>query len=95
MDKVIKFITVASVASLALMGCAERYDKPKQTLSPSFGNAVRHNMAVQIINPEGHPDLSPSAMDGARADEAVTRYREGKTKEVKVFTTTDVGDEAK
>lgn len=94
MDRVIKFIIVASVASLTLPGCAE-IDKPKQTLSPSFGNAVRHNMAVQIINPDGHPDLSPSALDGSRAADAVKRYREGKTEEVVRETTSDVGTQSK
>jgi type IV pilus biogenesis protein CpaD/CtpE len=87
---------VAALAPLALAACEG--DNPlqsKQVLHPSFGDAVRHNMAVQIINPDGHPDLSPPPMDGVRAADAVKRYREGKTVEVVRQRTSKMGDEGK
>ena len=88
----IPFLLV-SLASLVLASC-ENPAKPKQTLHPALGDAVRHNMAVQIINPEGNPDLSPPPMDGARAAEAVERYRAGKTKEVVQQRTSKIGKSA-
>ena len=89
-----KLLAVVSLAPLVLTAC-ENPLEPKQTLHPAFGDAVRHNMAVQILNPEGHPDLTPTAMDGARAAEAVERYRAGKTREVVREKTSGVGGQAK
>ena len=87
-----KLLVAVALAPLALAACEGNNPvEPKQVLHPSFGDAVRHNMAVQIINPDGHPDLSPPPMDGTRAAEAVKRYREGKTTEVVQQRTTDVG----
>lgn len=89
-------IVAAALATLALAGCdGNNPFRSKQVLHPSFGDAVRHNMAVQIINPDGHPDLTPPAMDGARAADAVERYRAGKTAEVIQQRTSNVGSEAK
>lgn len=89
-----KLLAIASLAPIALAAC-ENPTQPKHTLHPGFGDAVRHNMAVQIINPDGHPDLTPSATDGARAAGAIERYRTGKTVEVIEQRTSDVGSEAK
>lgn len=93
MKRIFKMLAVA-VVPVALAAC-ENPAKPKHVLHPSFGDAVRHNMAVQIINPDGHPDLTPPPMDGARAAEAIERYRAGKTVEVIQQRTSDVGSEAK
>ena len=93
MKRIFKILAIA-VVPIALAAC-ENPTQPKHVLHPSFGDAVRHNMAVQIINPDGHPDLTPSAMDGARAAGAVERYRTGKTAEVIEQRTSDVGGEAK
>ena len=90
-----KLLIVMALAPLALTACEANPVEPKLRLHPAFGDAVRHNMAVQIINPDGHPDLSPPPMDGARADDAVKRYREGKTVEVIQQRTSDVGSQAK
>jgi type IV pilus biogenesis protein CpaD/CtpE len=89
-------IVAAALAPLALTAC-EGTDpfQSKPVLHPSFGDAVRHNMAVQIINPDGHPDLSPPPMDGARAADAVQRYRAGKTTEVVQQKTSQMGGEGK
>lgn len=89
-----KQIVFIGLALAALAGC-ENPMEAKPTLHPGFGDAVRHNMAVQILNPEGHPDLTPPPMDGARAADAVERYRTGKTKTIIEQRTTDVGSQAK
>lgn len=45
-------------------------------LSPDFGNAVYHNMSMQIINPE--PVIAgPPDMNGVRAEGAMERYEKG------------------
>jgi hypothetical protein len=52
-------------AVAALTACET---ETRHTLSPDFGNAVRHNMAVHIINPEGTPGpIEPSGLQGPRA----------------------------
>jgi type IV pilus biogenesis protein CpaD/CtpE len=94
MNRSLKLLVLATLAPIALAAC-ENPTKPKYTLSPSFGDAVNHNMAVQILNPDGNPDLTPPPMDGARAAEAVERYRAGKTRDVVRIKTSEVGTEAK
>jgi type IV pilus biogenesis protein CpaD/CtpE len=81
MKKLFSLAAIAALAPLMLAGC-ENPAKPRPTLRADFGDAVRHNMAVQILNPEGNPDFTPPPMDGARANDAVERYRAGVTKEV-------------
>lgn len=44
---------------------------------PEFGNAVRHNMVVHILNPDKEVRADPTPMDGARAGVAIERYRAG------------------
>ncbi|EKV28661.1 hypothetical protein C882_0873 [Caenispirillum salinarum AK4] len=65
------FLGLAAAASLG--ACAE----PGET-SPNFGAAVRHNMAVHIINPA--PDYGPGAQptgSGRRQALATERYATG------------------
>lgn len=48
--------------------------EPKLQLSPDFGNAVRHNMAVHIIDPEGSPEpVTAPDLSGDRAHRAYER----------------------
>lgn len=62
------------LAVLALAGCAA-----PATLDPAFGNAIRQNMAVQIVNPD--PDYSEDAVSsGPRAAAAIDRYDRGVVK---------------
>ena len=81
MNMSIRLLLIASLAPIALAAC-ENPMEPKYTLSPAFGDAVRHNMAVQILNPEGNPDLTPPAMNGQRAAEVIEQYETSKTKPV-------------
>lgn len=52
---------------------------PQENLHPTFGNSVRHNMSVQIINPA--PTYSAGQqvpeLDGPRAAGAQQRYDSG------------------
>lgn len=90
MSSVFRILAIVALAPVALAAC-ENPAKPKATLHSSFGDAVRHNMAVQIVNPEGSQDFSPPEMDGDRASNAVTRYRTGQTEKVVEQRTSDVG----
>lgn len=66
------------VAALALASGLTACDlSPQRSLSPDFGAAVRHNMAVQLINPPTLDDR-PVEADGRRAGDAIERYRSGK-----------------
>jgi type IV pilus biogenesis protein CpaD/CtpE len=91
MDKLLKTLVIATLAPIALAACENPPQKSRLTLSPGFGDAVRHNMAVQIVNPDGSQDFNPPPMDGARADDAVERYRAGHTVKVIEQKTSSVG----
>ena len=81
---------LASLCGLA--ACA-----PADETHPTFGNAVRQNMAAHVINPDPHPaDMPPPEMDGARSNDAIERYREGKViRPVPLNTTTIVSGSKK
>lgn len=46
-------------------------------LNEDFGNSVKHNIAVQTINPEGIAADHSELMDGQQAQQAIERYRTG------------------
>jgi hypothetical protein len=39
-----------------------------------FANATRHNIAVQLVNPESSATAAPQTLDGARAALGQARY---------------------
>jgi len=71
--KSVTLITVL-VASGLVVACT-----PQETLHPTFGNSVRHNMSVHIINPAPTygPEQQVPGLDGPRAAGGQTRYDEG------------------
>ena len=82
-------ILLATAGALALAGCQTQ---PRLALNPSFGNTVRHNMAVHIVNPR--PAMAATEvtdMDGQRSAEAIGRYHRGETIQPIDITTTTVG----
>ena len=83
-------IIAAVVVGLAVLTACET--EPRMTLSPDFGNSVRHNMAVHIINP---PSLGKATtavpMDGVRAFGAIDRYQKHEVIEPEEVKTTDIG----
>ncbi len=84
-----KTFQIASLA-VALATLAACSDKPVKSLSTDFGNAVRQNMAVHIINPVPQTDAGVPPMDGARAGAAVGNYRTGVDPTVERVLTTKV-----
>lgn len=66
-------IILAAAAMVGLSACGQ-----PEHLSADFGNAVNHNLSLQIVNPEPtymapeNPD-----MDGERAALAIERYKSG------------------
>ncbi|MQA64934.1 MAG: hypothetical protein GEU76_03390 [Alphaproteobacteria bacterium] len=63
---------------LSLAACADDLSKP---LSPTYGDAVRQNMARQIVNPEpAMPSEQETAVDGNKAVLGVDAYKAGKVK---------------
>jgi hypothetical protein len=62
-------------------------------MGEGFGNAVKTNTALQVINPEaGQEDMPPMALDGQKAEQGLEQYRketgEAETEEL----VTGVGD---
>ena len=82
-------IFAAVVLGLAALTACET--EPRMTLSPDFGNSVRHNMAVHIINP---PSLGKATtavpMDGVRAFGAIDRYQKHEVIQPEKVDTSDV-----
>ncbi len=81
-------IIAAVVLGLAVLTACET--EPRMTLSPDFGNTVRHNIAVHVINP---PSLGKATtalpMDGVRALGAIDRYQKGEVIEPEKVKTTE------
>jgi len=74
---------------LGLTGCVDDMSKP---LSPAFGDAVRQNMARQIVNPEpAMPSEEDVAVDGSKAVLGVEAYKTGKVKTPVVVNTQSQG----
>lgn len=69
--------SLLALAALSVAAACTPVDQP----SPTFGNAVRQNIAAQTINPDPFPaDAAAPEFDGERARDAVQRYREDKVK---------------
>ena len=65
-----KYVTTSVMAvSLALLMSACGPFERKKSLNPTFGNAVRHNMNVQIVNPDAgsKPAVAPDMNGTERA----------------------------
>ncbi len=71
--KITRIIAAVVLGLVVLTACET---EPRMTLSPDFGNSVRHNMAVHIINPPSlGKETTAVPMDGKRAFEAIDRYQ--------------------
>lgn len=76
-----------ALACVGMAAACTSLDQP----TPGFGNAVMHNMAAQVINPDPQPDMTLSEMDGERTKDAIQRYREGKVKRPAHMGTSSLG----
>ena len=83
---------ILGLALLLGLGACEQYT-PGLTTSlvstgPGFGNAMQHDWAVQVVNPEGEKVGIPPVMDGHRAASAIDRYETGKVHKPEAVVTT-------
>lgn len=72
-----------------LLGLAACDITPQPTLTPGFGEYVRHNMAVQTVNPAPMADAATPG-DGHRAGAAWQRYSDGQVRQPARIGTSDV-----
>ena len=87
--KITRIIVAVVIGSAVLAACET---EPRMTLSPDFGNSVRHNMAVHIINPPSlGKETTALPMDGVRALGAIDRYQKHQVIEPEEVKTTDQG----
>lgn len=63
------------IAIVMIVGIMSACTAPSAMIDKDFGAAVRHNIAVQTINPDaGGPDASDIS-DGRRTQQAIEAYR--------------------
>ncbi len=67
LDKTIAIVIIAGLLSACTV--------PAPTIDEDFGAAVRHNIAVQTINPDAGGKDASDSIDGRRAQQAIERYR--------------------
>ncbi len=74
----------------ALPACSNVY-RQSGTPFPGYGNAVRQNAAVMIVDPQPASAANTNIdMDGRRAFLAIERYRTGTAIEPEELSTTDI-----
>ena len=89
----------ALICSLPLIGACTDNDigASEGRTAPQFGNAVKGNIAAQIVNPNAPADGGPLTMNGQRAAAAQDRYAKGqviKPEEVGVSNGTGSGGDS-
>ena len=78
----------AASAALFLGGC-NTTDANSLSPDPAFGEAIKYDMAIQIIDPDPVYDDEGAqpGESGVKGAEAVKRYRTDKVKDAKAVTT--------
>lgn len=83
-----------AIAALSLAACAPSVYQDSTTPTVGYGNAVRQNAAVMIIDPQpvsaANVDLD---LDGRRAAIAIERYRTGTVIPPREMRTSEIGGE--
>jgi type IV pilus biogenesis protein CpaD/CtpE len=77
------------VAGLVLAACST----PANTPRPEFGEAVRNNMAAQIIDPNPPEDMTLPPSDGVRRALMIQRYQADEVETPPLPVTTTLGIE--
>jgi type IV pilus biogenesis protein CpaD/CtpE len=77
------------VAGLVLAACTT----PANTPRPEFGEAVRNNMAAQIIDPNPPADMTLPPSDGVRRALMIQRYQADEVETPPLPVTTTLGVE--
>ena len=78
------------LAGLVLAAC----NTPANTPRPEFGEAVRHNMAAQIIDPNPPENMELPPSDGVRRALMIQRYQADDVESPLLPVTTTLGLEA-
>ena len=88
-----RLILLHVLASVFLAACVgDRTDDSaaNRPLRLDFGNAIRHNEALQIIDPRPPAaDEQAPALDGKRAAAAMARYQNGTVRKLEIERTGD------
>lgn len=72
-----RFALLAAICWLPLAACTTP-GEDEGTPSADAGDAVRHNIAAQVVNPQAPSGAAPRTLDGKRAALAQDRYVTGK-----------------
>ncbi len=76
---------ILTVAAVTIAGCGNQ-----EPLGHGFGDSVRHNMAVHIINPRPNYDVdSLDGLSGPRAAGVIGRYESDKVEDLKIEKTSN------
>ncbi len=77
----IAFTCAALTMAVALSGCSESVAR-RDTISPSFGNALASNTALQMVDPwPKYVENTRIRTDGTKASNAIDSYRAPPTDE--------------
>ena len=89
-----KVIAVSAVGLLA--ASCTHIDPATQSPDPQFGEAVKYDMAIQVINPDPvyTADMAKPGDNGDKGAAAVERYRTDQVKDAKPVKTNESGSEA-
>ena len=81
------YLLMLGLGGLVLTGCRDypewdEYRARRDGITLEAGNAVRHNIAVQTIDPwPNHAGNTEIDIDGERATRTIERYKRGKVAE--------------
>jgi hypothetical protein len=82
---------VAMVLVVGACNTPPSYGEPEET----FGAAVRHNIAVQTVDPDPQNKMAPPAHDAARAAASIERYQTDRVKKPAEIRTSAAGSSGK
>lgn len=77
--------------ALALLAGCDTVNRQTGSIDPGFGEAVKYDMAIQVIDPDpvySEDDAQPGD-NGAKAAAAMKRYRTDQVKDVESQATTE------
>jgi hypothetical protein len=90
-DDMTKQIAIGLVTATLLAACGPSVYRDSATPIPGYGNAVKENAAVMIIDPQPAAAANVNLdLDGRRAGIAIERYRTGTVIPPEEQRTTDV-----
>jgi hypothetical protein len=93
-DDMTKRIAIGLVTATLLAACGPSVYRDSATPIPGYGNAVKQNAAVMIIDPQPASAANVEIdFDGRRGGIAIERYRTGTVIPPEEQRTTDVLDE--